>query len=336
MILVTGGCGFLGARFVLDWLAGSNEALVNLDALTYAARPQALAELRGDPRYAFVHGDITDRMLVDSLLAQYRPRAIVHLAAETHVDRSIADASAFERTNVLGTLTLLQSTLAYLATLDAAQAAAFRFLHCSSDEVFGSLAADDPPCTEEAPYRPRNPYSASKAAADHFVAAFHATHGFPALITRGANTYGPGQYPEKLVPLAIERVLAGEPVPLYGDGLAVRDWLHVGDHASALRAVLDRGTPGRSYNIAGNQGMTNRALVDRLLQAIDRELGQVDRDPAQWIRYVPDRPGHDRRYALDDRRLRNETGWSTLVALDEGLRSTVRARLRDSAPAPAR
>lgn len=337
MILVTGGCGFIGARFVRDWLAGGEEPLVNLDALTYAARPDALAPFAGDPRYRFVHGDVCDRALVDALLAQHRPRAIVHLAAETHVDRAIDDAAAFERTNVLGTLVLLQATRAHLARQPSEEAGRFRFLHCSTDEVFGSLAPDDPPCDENAPYRPRNPYSASKAAADHFVSAFHATHGVPTLVTRGSNTYGPGQHPEKLVALAIERLLAGEPVPLYGDGLAVRDWLYVSDHVSALRAVLGHGRPGESYNVAGHQSVTNRELVERLIDAAELELeahraagGGAPRSPADRgarIRFVADRPGHDRRYAMNDARLRVETGWAPQVALDEGLRATVRAAL---------
>lgn len=337
MIFVTGGCGFLGAHFVLDWFAGSDEPLLNLDALTYAARPEALAALANDPRYRFVHGDVCERTLVDRLLAEHRPRAIVHLAAETHVDRAIDEAIVFGRTNALGTLVMLEATRGYLARLPAVQAAQFRFLHCSTDEVFGSLAPDEAPCDENAPYRPRNPYAASKAAADHFVASFHATHGIPTLITRGSNTYGPGQYPEKLVALAIDRLLAGDAVPLYGDGLAVRDWIFVSDHSSALRAALDRGRPGESYNVAGHQSATNLELVGRLIEAFDAELvahGAVRPGPdsaaqssAPRIRLVADRPGHDRRYALDDRKLRDETGWAPRVALDEGLRTTVRARL---------
>ncbi|HLT26840.1 MAG TPA: dTDP-glucose 4,6-dehydratase [Zeimonas sp.] len=328
MILVTGGCGFIGARFVADWLERSDEGLVNLDALTYAARPEALAAFESHPRYRFVRGDVCDRALVDALLAEHRPRAIVHLAAETHVDRSIADATAFARTNALGTLVLLQAAQAYRAQADPEEARDFRFLHCSTDEVFGSLGADDPPCDEHAPYRPRNPYAASKAAADHFVAAFHATHGMPTLITRGSNTYGPGQHPEKLVALAIERLLAGDPVPLYGDGLAVRDWLYVDDHVSALRAALEHGRPGESYNVAGHQSVTNLELVERLIDSVDAErAAQTDADARARIRFVADRPGHDRRYAMNDDKMRAETGWAPRVALDEGLRATVRARL---------
>lgn len=342
MILLTGGCGFIGAHFVLDWLGERDEALVNLDALTYAARPQALASLRDDPRYTFVHGDVRDRALVDALLARHRPRAIVHLAAETHVDRAIVDANAFAESNTLGTLALLQAVRAHLASLPAGEAASFRFLHCSTDEVFGALGPDDPPCDEQAPYRPRNPYAASKAAADHFIAAFHVTHGVPTLVTRGSNTYGPGQHHEKLVALAIERVLAGEPVPLYGDGLATRDWLYVSDHVVALRAVLERGIPGQSYNVAGHRCLTNLELVGHIVAAIDLEtrfraghrIGRKPaaapvptREPDDWIRFVADRPGHDRRYAMDDRKLRSETGWMPQVALDEGLRTTVRAVL---------
>ncbi len=347
MIFVTGGCGFIGTRFVLDCVQHRREELINLDALTYAARPQALAPISDDPRYHFIHGDIGDRTLVASILAEYRPRAIVHLAAETHVDRSIEDATVFAQTNTIGTLVLLQATRAWLATLAPPEAARFRFLHCSTDEVFGSLATDEPPCDENAPYRPRNPYSASKAAADHFVSAFHATHGLPVLITRAANTYGPGQYPEKLIPLALERLLAGEPVPLYGDGRAVRDWLYVDDHVAALHAVLQHGRPGQSYHVAGGQAMTNRALVERLIGIFDREVpdrvisagatvvGTGHRQPplqavdGERIRFVADRPGHDLRYALDDRRLRAASGWAPATGLDEGLHQTVRARLAE-------
>ncbi|MDT3679614.1 MAG: dTDP-glucose 4,6-dehydratase [Burkholderiaceae bacterium] len=331
MILVTGGCGFIGARFVVEWLESGDEPLLNLDALTYAARPEALAARSADPRYRFVRGDVCDAALVAALLAEHRPRAIVHLAAETHVDRSIADAAVFGRTNALGTLVLLQAARAHLARLAPAEAARFRFLHCSTDEVFGSLGPDDEPCDENAPYRPRNPYAASKAAADHFVAAFHATHALPTLVTRGSNTYGPGQHPEKLVALAIERLLADEPVPLYGDGLAVRDWLYVSDHVSALRTVLERGNIGETYNVAGHQSVTNRELVERLIDAVDVEraahVGGGSEARGTRIRFVADRPGHDRRYALDDRKLRHETGWSPQVSLDEGLRAAVRARL---------
>lgn len=347
MIFVTGGCGFIGTRFALDCVQHRGEELINLDALTYAARPQALAPIGDDPRYHFIHGDIGDRTLVASILAEYRPRAIVHLAAETHVDRSIEDATAFAQTNTIGTLVLLQATRAWLATLTPPEAARFRFLHCSTDEVFGSLAADEPPCDENAPYRPRNPYSASKAAADHFVSAFHVTHRLPVLITRAANTYGPGQYPEKLIPLALERLLAGEPVPLYGDGRAVRYWLYVDDHVAALHAVLRHGRPGQSYHVAGGQAMTNRALIERLIGIFDREVpdrgtsesataaGTGRRQPLppaadrERIRFVADRPGHDLRYALDDRRLRAASGWEPATGLDEGLRQTVRARLAE-------
>lgn len=332
MILVTGGCGFIGARFIVDWLESGDESVVNLDALTYAARPQALAAFASDARYHFVHGDVCDCALVNALLAEHRPRAIVHLAAETHVDRAIDDAAIFGRSNALGTLVLLQAAQSHVRRLPAEEAAAFRFLHCSTDEVFGSLAPGEAPCDEDAPYRPRNPYAASKAAADHFVAAFHATYGMPTLVTRGSNTYGPGQHPEKLVALAIDRLLADEAVPLYGDGLAVRDWLYVSDHVSALRAVLDRGRPGASYNVAGHQSSTNLELVERLIAAVDLEReahadGAVKTGVDDRIRFVADRPGHDLRYALDDRKLRSETGWAPQVGIDEGLRATVRARL---------
>lgn len=353
MIFVTGGCGFIGTRFVLDCLQRRGEELVNLDALTYAARPQTAPagdEARRHPRCHFLHGNIGDRALVDSILARYQPRAIVHLAAETHVDRSIADATVFAQTNTIGTLVLLQATRAWLAGLAPEAAARFRFLHCSTDEVFGSLADAEAPCDENAPYRPRNPYSASKAAADHFVSAFHATHGLPVLITRAANTYGPGQYPEKLIPLAIEHLLAGEPVPLYGDGSAVRDWLYVDDHVAALHAVLENGRPGQSYNIAGGQAMSNRALVERLIGVFDREVSEPhavagtgrEHPPMATapstltaasqntrIRYIADRPGHDLRYALDDRRLRAASGWAPATTLEQGLRQTVRARLAE-------
>jgi len=251
LILVTGGAGFIGANFVLDWLARSDEPILNLDLLTYAGNLETLAALRGDARHVFVQGDICDRALVDRLLADYRPRAIVHFAAESHVDRSIHGPAAFVRTNVEGTFTLLEAARTYRATLEAGMQAAFRFLHISTDEVYGSLGPQDPPFAETKTYEPNSPYSASKAASDHLVRAWHHTYGLPVLTTNCSNNYGPWQFPEKLIPLVIVNALAGKPLPVYGDGLNVRDWLYVTDHCSAIREVLARGTPGETYNVGG-------------------------------------------------------------------------------------
>ena len=322
MILVTGGCGFIGSAFVLDWLAASGEPLVNLDALTYAGHPGNLAEVEGQPGYTFVHGDIGDLALVQSLLQQHRPRAVVHLAAETHVDRSIAGPETFVHSNVLGSVRLLQACLSYWQALPPAEASAFRFLNVSTDEVFGALAPRDAAFTEQHPYRPNSPYAASKAAADHFVRSWWHTYRFPALTTHCSNNYGPRQFPEKLIPLMLHNALEGKPLPVYGDGLQVRDWLHVQDHCAALRAVLERGQPGESYAIGGSCERTNLDVVLTLCAVLD-ELRPQARPHARLIEHVPDRPGHDRRYAIDSNKVRHHAGWRPKISFDQGLRSTV-------------
>jgi dTDP-glucose 4,6-dehydratase len=324
MILVTGGCGFIGSAFVLRWLANADEPLVNLDLLTYAGHPGNLAAVQGDPRYHFCRGDIGDAALVAKLLADHQPRAIVNFAAESHVDRSIADPLAFARTNVMGTLGLLQSSLAYWRGLDAQAQAAFRFLHVSTDEVFGSLAPDAPAFSETHPYQPNSPYSASKAASDHFVRAWHHTYGFPAIITNCSNNYGPRQFPEKLIPLMIHNALRGLPLPVYGDGRQVRDWLFVDDHCSAIAAALERGRAGETYNIGGRSERTNLQVVTAICNVIDELRPQADGRPhAELVKHVADRPGHDRRYAIDDRKIESELGWQPAVGFEQGIRSTI-------------
>jgi dTDP-glucose 4,6-dehydratase len=321
MILVTGGAGFIGANFVLDWLAGSDEPLVNLDKLTYAGYLGNLAALADDARHVFVRGDIGDRAQVDALLAQHRPRAIVNFAAESHVDRSIHGPAAFIETNVVGTFTLLEATREHWSALSAAERAAFRFLHVSTDEVYGSLGPADPPFSETTPYAPNSPYSASKAASDHLVRAYHHTYGLPTLTTNCSNNYGPRQFPEKLIPLMIVNALAGKPLPVYGDGRNVRDWLYVGDHCTAIRAVLAGGRPGETYNVGGNAEMQNLAVV----RTVCRILGELvpGRDYDSLVTFVKDRPGHDRRYAIDATKIGRELGWAPTQTFDTGMRQTI-------------
>jgi dTDP-glucose 4,6-dehydratase len=322
MILVTGGAGFIGANFVLDWLAQGAEPVVNLDKLTYAGNLGNLAALKDDPRHVFVRGDIGDAALVASLLAQHRPRAIVNFAAESHVDRSIHGPAAFIATNVVGTFALLDAVRAHWAALPDAERAAFRFLHVSTDEVYGSLGPSDAAFSETTPYAPNSPYSASKAASDHLVRAYHHTYGLPVLTTNCSNNYGPLQFPEKLIPLMISNALAGKPLPVYGDGQNVRDWLYVGDHCAAIRAVLAGGRVGETYNIGGNAEMKNLDVVRTLC----RVLGELapGRDYAAQVAFVKDRPGHDRRYAIDATKIRRELGWSPAETFDSGIRRTVR------------
>ena len=324
MILVTGGAGFIGANFVLDWISTTGEPLVNLDALTYAGNLASLAPLSQDPRHVFVQGDIADRPLVDRLLATHRPRAIVHFAAESHVDRSIHGPQAFLDTNILGTFHLLEAARAWHAALPEAERAGFRFLHVSTDEVYGSLSPDAPAFSESHPYQPNSPYSASKAASDHLVRAWHHTYGLPVLTTHCSNNYGPLQFPEKLIPLMIHNALAGRELPVYGDGANVRDWLYVGDHCSAIRRVLDAGRLGETYNVGGNSEMKNLDVVHTVCDLLD-EL-QPRGDGASYraqIRFVTDRPGHDRRYAIDSRKLQGELGWTPSETFATGLRRTV-------------
>jgi dTDP-glucose 4,6-dehydratase len=322
MILVTGGAGFIGANFVLDWLAATGEPVVNLDKLTYAGNLGNLASIEGDSRHVFVRGDIGDAALVGQLLATHRPRAVVNFAAESHVDRSIHGPAAFVETNVAGTFRLLESVRGHFGTLEGGERERFRFLHVSTDEVYGSLGPRDPAFGETTAYAPNSPYSASKAASDHFVRAWHHTYGLPVLTTNCSNNYGPRQFPEKLIPLMIVNALAGKPLPVYGDGAQVRDWLYVGDHCSAIRAVLERGRAGEVYNVGGDAEMRNLDVV----KAICATLAQLrpGRDYASQIAFVRDRPGHDRRYAIDARKIRGELGWAPAETFATGLERTVR------------
>jgi len=322
-LLVTGGAGFIGGNFVLGTLAEGGCRIVNLDALTYAGNLDTLAPLAGNPEHVFVHGDIGDRALVEHLLAEHRPDAIVNFAAESHVDRSIDGPAAFVKTNVVGTLVLLEAALAYWRTLNEAGRAAFRFLHVSTDEVYGSLGPTGR-FTEETPYAPNSPYSASKAASDHLVRAFHHTYGLPTLTTNCSNNYGPYQFPEKLIPLMIHKALRGEPLPVYGDGRNVRDWLYVEDHCAAIRRVLEAGRPGEVYNIGGDAERENIEVVRRIIALVDERRplgGGATREGL--ITYVKDRPGHDRRYAIDASKIRRELGWRPKESFESGLARTV-------------
>ena len=323
-ILVTGGAGFIGSNFVLDWLADATaEPVVNLDALTYAGNRQNLATLAGDARHVFVHGDIGDRALLDGLLAEHRPRAILHFAAESHVDRSIHGPGAFMKTNVDGTFTLLEAARGYWGALEGHAKAAFRFLHVSTDEVYGSLSSDAPAFTETHPYQPNSPYSASKAASDHLVRAWHHTYGLPVLTTNCSNNYGPLQFPEKLIPLMVVNALAAKPLPIYGDGMQVRDWLYVGDHCSAIRAVLAQGRVGEVYNIGGWNEKPNREIVHAICALLDELRPDAAGPRTRLITHVSDRPGHDRRYAIDARKIERELGWRPAESFESGIRKTV-------------
>jgi dTDP-glucose 4,6-dehydratase len=324
MVLVTGGAGFIGSNFVLDWLARSDEPVLNLDALTYAGNTENLQSLAGDGRHVFVHGDICDRALVDRLLATHRPRAIVHFAAESHVDRSIHGPAEFIRTNVEGTFTLLEAARAHWSSLAGADREAFRFLHVSTDEVYGSLGKDDPAFRESDAYEPNSPYSASKAASDHLVRAWHHTYGLPVLTTNCSNNYGPFHFPEKLIPLMIVNALAGKPLPVYGDGQQVRDWLYVQDHCSAIREVLERGRLGETYNVGGWNEKPNLEIVHAVCALLDELSPHAEGPYARLIRHVTDRPGHDRRYAIDASKIERELGWRPAETFESGLRKTVR------------
>lgn len=323
-ILVTGGAGFIGSNFVLDWLAQSDEPVVNLDKLTYAGNLENLAGLQGDPRHVFVQGDLGDRALVDSLLAQHRPRAVLHFAAESHVDRSIHGPDDFIQTNIVGTFRLLEAVRAYWSGLPEADKAAFRFLHVSTDEVYGTLSKDDPPFAETNPYEPNSPYSASKAASDHLVRAWHHTYGLPVLTTNCSNNYGPYHFPEKLIPLMIVNALAGKPLPVYGDGMQIRDWLYVKDHCSAIRRVLEAGRLGQTYNVGGWNEKPNLEIVHTVCELLDELRPKADGSiyKAQ-ITHVQDRPGHDRRYAIDARKIERELGWKPAETFETGIRKTV-------------
>ncbi len=328
-VLVTGGAGFIGSNLVRLLLAQGDAAVVNVDLLTYAGNPESVADLQGRPGYTFAQADVCDAEAVRRLLQTHRPRAVLHLAAETHVDRSIVGPGAFVQTNLVGTYTLLEEARRYLAGLAGEARQAFRFVAVSTDEVYGSLAPGAA-AAEDARYHPSSPYAASKAGADHLVRAYHLTYGLPAIVTNCSNNYGPYQFPEKLIPLFITRALEGEPLPVYGDGGNERDWIHVGDHCAALLAVLRRGRPGRTYNLGADQVVNNLELVGRLCDVL-QDLRPPAADPPlpvahyrELITHVADRPGHDRRYALDAGRARQELGWAPAVDLDAGLRQTVR------------
>jgi dTDP-glucose 4,6-dehydratase len=323
-ILVTGGAGFIGSNFVLDWMEAASDGIINLDKLTYAGNLQNLASLEGKPNHIFVRGDIVDSALVARLLADHQPRAIVNFAAESHVDRSIHGPAEFIQTNIVGTFTLLEATRAYWNGLTDEAKKQFRFLHVSTDEVYGSLAPADPAFTETKQYEPNSPYSASKAASDHLVRAYHHTYGLPVLTTNCSNNYGPYHFPEKLIPLVIHNTLAGKPLPIYGDGQQVRDWLYVKDHASAIRRVLESGKVGETYNVGGWNEKPNLDVVHTLCSILDelspRSDGKSYRDQ---ITYVTDRPGHDRRYAIDASKINRDLGWKPAETFETGIRKTV-------------
>ncbi len=334
-LLVTGGAGFIGGNFVLDWIAGCDEPVVNLDKLTYAGNLETLSSVQGDPRHTFVQGDIGDRALLERLLAEHRPRAVINFAAESHVDRSIHGPGEFIQTNIVGTYHLLEAVRAYWSSLPAAGAASaptetaaakdgFRFLHVSTDEVYGSLAKDDPAFAETNRYEPNSPYSASKAASDHLVRAWHHTYGLPVLTTNCSNNYGPYHFPEKLIPLMIVNALAGKSLPVYGDGMQIRDWLYVKDHCSAIRRVLEAGRLGETYNVGGWNEKPNIEIVNTVCRLLDELRPKADGSSyASQITYVTDRPGHDRRYAIDARKLQAELGWKPAETFETGIRKTV-------------
>ncbi len=324
-ILVTGGAGFIGSNFVLDWLAQIDEPVVNLDKLSYAGNLENLASLHGNERHVFVHGDIGDAVLVPQLLARHQPRAVVNFAAESHVDRSIHGPGAFVQNNIVGTFQLLESVRAYWNGLEAQSKADFRFLHVSTDEVYGSLSKTDPAFTETHTYQPNSPYSASKAASDHLVRAWHHTYGLPVLTTNCSNNYGPYHFPEKLIPLVIVNALAGKNLPVYGDGQQIRDWLYVRDHCSAIRRVLDAGAVGETYNVGGWNEKANLDIVRTICQLLDEQRPRADGKPySDQITFVADRPGHDRRYAIDARKLERELGWKPAESFETGIAKTVR------------
>jgi dTDP-glucose 4,6-dehydratase len=323
-VIVTGGAGFIGSNFVLSWIRNTPAAVVNLDLLTYAGNPANLAELENEPRYTFVRGDVCDGDQFGALLREYRPRAIVHFAAESHVDRSIASPEAFVRTNVMGTFSLLEQARNYWSTLGATDREGFRFLHVSTDEVYGTLLPTDPAFSETTPYAPNSPYAASKAGSDHLARAYFHTYKMPVLTTNCSNNYGPFQFPEKLIPLIVLNALEGKPLPVYGDGKNVRDWLFVEDHCSAIRTVLEKGKPGECYNVGGNSERANIDVVTTICDLLDEMRPSTFGSRRSLITYVADRPGHDRRYAIDATKIRRELGWSPAEKFESGLRKTVR------------
>jgi dTDP-glucose 4,6-dehydratase len=323
-ILITGGAGFIGSNFVLDWCASERATAINLDAVTYAGNLYNLRELEGNSQHSFVRGDIADSLLVSSLLKQHQPQAVVHFAAESHVDRSIHGPEAFVHTNVVGTFRLLEAVRSYWSVLAEPGKSAFRFVHVSTDEVYGSLSPDAPAFTETHPYKPNSPYSASKAASDHLVRAYHHTYGLPTLTTNCSNNYGPFHFPEKLIPLMIVNALAGKDLPVYGDGMQIRDWLYVKDHCNAIRRVLQAGKPGETYNIGGWNEKTNIEIVNTICQLLDELRPRADgKSYVSQIAYVTDRPGHDRRYAINASKIHYELGWKPRETFDSGIRKTV-------------
>ena len=323
-ILVTGGAGFIGSNFILDWFACHNESVINLDKLTYAGNLMNLASLQNDPRHVFIHGDISDGELVSDLLLKHQIRAVVHFAAESHVDRSIHDPDAFIHTNITGTFKLLDTVRRYWGNLPENCKQNFRFIHISTDEVFGSLEKNEPAFTEFSRYEPNSPYSASKAASDHLVRAYHQTYGLPALVTHCSNNYGPYHFPEKLIPLCIHHALTGKPIPIYGDGQQIRDWLHVSDHCSAIRRILEQGTAGDQYNVGGWNEKTNLDVITTICSILDKKKPRHDGGSyTQQITYVTDRPGHDRRYAVDASQLASELDWKPLHTFESGIEQTV-------------
>jgi dTDP-glucose 4,6-dehydratase len=331
-VLVTGGAGFIGSNFVLDWLAQCDEPVINLDALTYAGNLENLASLHGDGRHVFVKGDIGDAALVSSLLAKHQPRAVINFAAESHVDRSIHGPAEFIQTNIVGTFNLLESVRAYWSGLEGAAKSGFRLLHVSTDEVYGSLEKDAPAFTETHRYEPNSPYSASKAASDHLVRAYHHTYGLPVLTTNCSNNYGPYHFPEKLIPLVIHNALAGKDLPIYGDGQQIRDWLYVTDHCSAIRRVLEAGRLGETYNVGGWNEKANLEVVHTLCAILDELQPRVDGQSYKTqITFVKDRPGHDRRYAIDAGKLERELGWKPAETFETGIRKTVQWYLDNQA-----
>ncbi|HYG32963.1 MAG TPA: dTDP-glucose 4,6-dehydratase [Methylophilaceae bacterium] len=330
-ILVTGGAGFIGANFVLQWVKAAKGLVINLDKLTYAGNLENLAELDNNPLHIFVHGDIGDRTLVARLLAEHQPCAVINFAAESHVDRSIHGPEDFIQTNVVGTFHLLEEVRAYWNGLSASAQTEFRFLHVSTDEVYGSLGPDDPAFSETTPYAPNSPYSASKAASDHLVRAYHHTYGLPVLTTNCSNNYGPYQFPEKLIPLVIHNALAGKPLPIYGDGSNVRDWLFVGDHCSAINAVLDAGSVGETYNVGGCNEKTNLEVVHTLCVMLDRARPKSSGNYSDQITFVTDRPGHDRRYAINADKIARDLGWTPKESFESGIEKTVSWYLQNEA-----
>lgn len=323
-ILVTGGAGFIGSNFVLDWLAESDETIVNLDKLTYAGNLENLSSLDGDSRHQFVQGDIADSALVSRLLSKYLPRAILNFAAESHVDRSISGPRTFIQTNIIGTFTLLEAARAYFNGLDPQEKSTFRFLHVSTDEVYGTLGAEEAAFTEQHAYEPNSPYSASKASSDHLVRAYHHTYGLPTLTTNCSNNYGPYQYPEKLIPLTITKALSGQSIPIYGDGQQTRDWLYAGDHCSAIRRILEAGVPGEVYNVGGLNERTNIEIIDKICDLLLLKIKNGPATDARQLKtFVADRPGHDRRYAINAEKIQTQLGWTPSETFETGIEKTI-------------